>query len=117
MDSYPALNIHYNKNFGLNPPVRVCVGVGRDKLPGGCKVVLSVVGRRVWERKVLHVQGLSHWAPANIGPYSQGVSVSCRVFISGMIRLVPGNMVMVGEGEAAQAGLALRHVERVAEVV
>jgi hypothetical protein len=24
----------------------------------------------------LHVQGLSYWAPANIGPYSQGVVVS-----------------------------------------
>lgn len=25
----------------------------------------------------MHVQGVSHWAPANIGPYSQAVRVSC----------------------------------------
>ena len=27
------------------------------------------------ERKTLHVQSISHWAPANIGPYSQAVKV------------------------------------------
>lgn len=27
------------------------------------------------ERGVLHVQSMSHWAPANIGPYSQAVRV------------------------------------------
>ena len=26
-------------------------------------------------RLTMHVQGLSHWAPANIGPYSQAVKV------------------------------------------
>jgi hypothetical protein len=30
---------------------------------------------RVQGRQALHVQGLSYWAPANIGPYSQAVSV------------------------------------------
>ena len=29
-----------------------------------------------YERKTLHVQSISHWAPANIGPYSQAVKVS-----------------------------------------
>lgn len=27
------------------------------------------------DRQTMHVQGLSHWAPANIGPYSQCVQV------------------------------------------
>lgn len=27
------------------------------------------------ERGALHVQSMSHWAPANIGPYSQAVRV------------------------------------------
>merc|ERR1712179_11172 len=116
MQSYVAMNAQYTQYFGLNPPVRVCVGVGRDKLPMGCKLVISVVGTTDEERKVLHVQGWSHWAPANIGPYSQAVVVGKNVLISGMIGLVPGNMLMIGEGEAAQAGLALRHVERVARV-
>ena len=42
---------------------------------------------------------------------------SGRVLISGSIGLVPGSMVLVSEGEAAQAGLALRHVSRVTEAV
>jgi len=117
MQSYVAMNAQYSQYFDLNPPVRVCVGVGVDKLPVGCKLVLNVVGAREEEKKVLHVQGWSHWAPANIGPYSQAVLVGKNILISGMIGLVPGNMLMVGEGEAAQAGLALRHVERVAQVV
>jgi len=117
MDSYLAMNCAYQKQFSLNPPVRVCVALGRDKLPQGCRLVLSVVGRKGGERKVLHVQGWSHWAPANIGPYSQGVLTSGRMFVSGMIGLVPGTMSMLGEIEAGQAGLAIRHVERVAKVV
>lgn len=28
------------------------------------------------DRQTMHVQGLSHWAPANIGPYSQCVQVT-----------------------------------------
>ena len=39
------------------------------------------------------------------------------MFISGSIGLVPGSMVLVSDGEAAQAGLALRHVSRVTDVV
>merc|ERR1712192_93462 len=66
--------------------------------------------------EVLHVQGVSHWAPANIGPYSQGVLASNQLHVSGQIGLLPGSMVLA-EGEAAQAGLGLRHVERVAKAM
>ena len=31
------------------------------------------------QREALHVQSLSHWAPANIGPYSQAFRVSAEV--------------------------------------
>jgi len=118
MQNYAAMNAQYNKHFGLNPPARVCVGLGKEKLPPSCQVVLSLVGRREEEgRKVLHVQGWSHWAPANIGPYSQAVAAGDRIFLSGMIGLVPGSMEMVGEEEAAQAGLALRHVQRVSQAM
>ena len=39
------------------------------------------------------------------------------MLISGSIGLVPGSMVLVSDCEAAQAGLALRHVSRVTEVI
>lgn len=28
------------------------------------------------KRDTMHVQGISYWAPANIGPYSQSIVVS-----------------------------------------
>jgi enamine deaminase RidA (YjgF/YER057c/UK114 family) len=35
MDSFAAINAAYSRHFGQNPPVRVCVAVGRDRLPPG----------------------------------------------------------------------------------
>jgi len=32
-------------------------------------------------KRVMHVQSISHWAPANIGPYSQVVEVGSKVFL------------------------------------
>ena len=65
----------------------------------GAEVSLSVrgwLGSRV-ERRCLHVQGISHWAPCNIGPYSQAVSVGGLLHISGQIALVPGILNMCSQ--------------------
>lgn len=61
----------------------------------------------------MHVQGISHWAPANIGPYSQAVRIGELLHLAGQIGLVPGSMQLVKGGIKAQCKLALRHVERV----
>ncbi len=53
-------------------------------LPVGQRVLLEAIGyddeqlslTDSCRRTALHVQGLSYWAPANIGPYSQAVTVS-----------------------------------------
>lgn len=110
MANYLAMNKAYVTHFGLNPPVRVCVGSG--VLPPGARVVLGALGHLGGRGAVLHVQGVSHWAPANIGPYSQGVLAGGRLVVSGQIGLVPGTMALA-EGVGAQAALALRHVVRV----
>ena len=39
------------------------------------KVSLSATGNKN-PIKTMHVQSISHWAPANIGPYSQATLVS-----------------------------------------
>ena len=121
MGSYAAMNTQYATHFGTNPPVRVCVAARRDLMPPGARLVLRCLGQvaagGAASRRVLHVQGVSHWAPANIGPYSQGLLQDSRLLLSGSIGLVPGTMALVSESEAAQAGLALRHVARVAEVL
>ena len=68
MADYAAVNAEYVRRIGgVNPPVRVCV-----EGPVAAKLSMSVVvaARTVAagkERHTMHVQGISHWAPANIG--------------------------------------------------
>jgi diphthine-ammonia ligase len=83
MDLFIPANAVYTTYFGTSPPSRATVAV---PLLSGERVRLEVVGfddrnsdeqgRLVGGRQALHVQGLSYWAPANIGPYSQAVLVS-----------------------------------------
>lgn len=85
MRHYTAINSEYLKLFrGSNPPVRICV---EAPLPPSTPILLEVLGYRTapqqgddqsipsCTRRTMHVQGVSHWAPANIGPYSQAVRV------------------------------------------
>lgn len=86
----------------------------------------------------MHVQSISHWAPANIGPYSQAVEVSAKnsfllvsekdkiqsltfqqasnlLFLAGQIGLVPGSMSLEND-LVSQAQISWRHLIRVLEV-
>jgi diphthine-ammonia ligase len=40
---------------------------------------IDLVAIKENKRDTMHVQGISYWAPANIGPYSQSVIVSCML--------------------------------------
>jgi diphthine-ammonia ligase len=65
--------------FGTSPPARACVAVN---LPSPHQVALECLAfadSSPRERSALHVQGISYWAPANIGPYSQAIGVCDRV--------------------------------------
>ncbi|XP_069165246.1 uncharacterized protein [Procambarus clarkii] len=128
INDYVQLNAQYIKYFSSNPPVRVCVEV---PLPSDVRVQFDVSGWRQshmttdedentlhpTSRTTMHVQGISHWAPANIGPYSQAVKVGSVVVVAGMIGLVPGTLQVVTGGVEVQARLALRHVSRVITAV
>ncbi len=86
MADFTVLNPIYGQYFKtVNPPSRVTIAVG-DAMPEGVDVMLSVVVDRdrkdrkgkitgAVQRDGLHVQGRSYWAPANIGPYSQAISI------------------------------------------
>jgi len=84
MALFPRINAVYSSYFGTSPPTRACVEVPgpaassssawRVKLEGVARLPGAGVGATE-ERKALHVQGLSYWAPANIGPYSQSILV------------------------------------------
>ncbi|EWC46321.1 hypothetical protein DRE_04492 [Drechslerella stenobrocha 248] len=99
-----------------SPPSRVCVAIGAA-MPTDTDVLLSVLLSKSTDnmpRKALHVQSRSYWAPANIGPYSQAVTVNGIVNVSGMIGLVPETMkIWEAEGVEGEAALALQSMVRV----
>lgn len=123
MANYGALNEVYSSMFSFtNPPTRVCV---ECPLPEDCHVVLEAVAfnpeksTSEWDHKrhTMHVQGISHWAPANIGTYSQSTKVGTITYISGQIALVPGSMTIIEGGIKQQCKLTLRHVARIAKAM
>ncbi|CAG9123295.1 unnamed protein product [Plutella xylostella] len=126
MADYNDLNKVYLDNFSFeNPPTRVCVAV---PLPKDVGLILDAVAHKPStsqeiehnsnkERITMHVQGISHWAPANIGPYSQAVKVGELISTCGQIALVPGSMRLVEGGARRQCALALRHLTRVIRAV
>ncbi|KAM4542557.1 diphthine--ammonia ligase isoform 2-T3 [Odontesthes bonariensis] len=123
MEDFVSLNAVYKKHFDINPPARVCV---QAPLPAGQLLQMDCL-LHGWtepleegcfkQREALHVQSLSHWAPANIGPYSQALRVDEVVFCAGQIALVPCTMELVKAGTCTQAQLSFSHVQKVLEAV
>ncbi|XP_067638725.1 uncharacterized protein [Eurosta solidaginis] len=142
MAEYPLINHIYGQTINFhNPPTRVCV---ECPLPEDCHVILEAIAFRTpmrrcptistneldgsiddhnisndlpKQRQTMHVQGISHWAPANIGTYSQSTRIDEITYISGQIGLVPGSMTIIEGGIRPQCKLALRHVSRIAKAM
>uniref|UniRef100_H3BDI6 Diphthine--ammonia ligase n=1 Tax=Latimeria chalumnae TaxID=7897 RepID=H3BDI6_LATCH len=82
MKDFGTINSVYQSYFDSSPPARrVCV---EAPLPDGVllqidclvhKCEISSNDTSCHQKQVMHVQSISHWAPANIGPYSQSVKV------------------------------------------
>lgn len=129
MADFPSMNGIYVSLFKKpNPPARATVACG-DSLPEGLNVMVSMavdLGPRA-QRSGLHVQSRSYWAPANIGPYSQAMSVPQQgtervVYIAGQIPLEPASMELVesfsaepswAETYSLRAVLSLQHMWRI----
>ncbi|NXN39920.1 DPH6 ligase, partial [Rhinoptilus africanus] len=123
MKDFNVINSVYVTEFDLCPPARVCVetllpdGVlfCMDCLAHKCDVAMDDVLRD--EKLVMHVQSISHWAPASIGPYSQSIKVGDVLYCAGQIALVPCTMQLVSGGVRTEAIVSLRHVERVLQAM
>ncbi|OJJ44513.1 hypothetical protein ASPZODRAFT_18092 [Penicilliopsis zonata CBS 506.65] len=127
MADFASVNDVYVSLFRKpNPPARVTVAC--RSLPAGVDVMASFVLDSCprEKRDGLHVQSRSYWAPANIGPYSQAISVplnststSKLVYVAGQIPLEPASMNLpVTQGTwmqdfNLQAVLALQHLWRI----
>ncbi|KIR52087.1 cytoplasmic protein [Cryptococcus gattii Ru294] len=135
MSLFVPANEKYKTYFGTSPPSRATVAVpllsgrvrveviGFDDTPSSSSS--DEGGRRgqVGNRSALHVQGLSYWAPANIGPYSQAVLVASRLHIAGQIPLIPASLTLPlvpaypKSAYPHQATLALQHVGRIVQAL
>lgn len=60
-------------------------------LTGNRNVQIDLIASKC-SRDTLHVQSISFWAAANIGPYAQANSIGNTVFIAGQIGLTPNTM-------------------------
>lgn len=90
MQLFPTINVIYSSFFGTSPPARACVAAD---LPTGIHLRLECIAydeSRLRERQALHVQSLSYWAPANIGPYSQAIKVISQWSMCRFIYATPG---------------------------
>ncbi|CRK99013.1 CLUMA_CG012131, isoform A [Clunio marinus] len=122
ISEYSILNDVYIQRFNFqNPPTRVCV---ETCLPHGCHIIMEAVAFKTghvketdYKRHTMHVQGISHWAPANIGPYSQSTKIGEITYISGQIGLIPGNMKVISGGIKQECKLILRHINRIAKAM
>lgn len=83
MADYAEINAAYVEALNFtNPPTRICVEL---KMPSDCRLIVEAIAHKYppngsmtdvsLKRSTLHIQGISHWAPANIGPYSQSIGV------------------------------------------
>ncbi|KAJ9099957.1 hypothetical protein QFC21_003965 [Naganishia friedmannii] len=123
MDDFPKANKAYSAFFGSSPPSRACVSV---ILPVNQRVRLEAMGyddsklpeRSGLGRSALHVQSISYWAPANIGPYSQAVMAGHRLTIAGQIGLIPPTLSLPSpQSFTEEAVLSLQHVRRILAVL
>lgn len=134
MSDFADINAVYGFYFVRpNPPARVTIAAG-SVLPRDKHIMVSVTyldHSSADTRKGLHVQSRSYWAPANIGPYSQAISVpvevdgdSSVVYIAGQIPLIPASMELattstgIGAEEFLyETALSLQHVVRIGRVM
>ncbi|XP_045479271.1 diphthine--ammonia ligase [Harmonia axyridis] len=118
MKFFTQINDAYVKYFNFpNPPTRACIEIPLSK---ECPIILDAISWKTLEiqsdlpteRCTMHVQSRSHWAPANIGPYSQAVKIGEIIHLAGQIGMIPGNLEVVEGGIKSQCRLSMRHLER-----
>ncbi|KAI3401961.1 hypothetical protein diail_6521 [Diaporthe ilicicola] len=128
MSDFQTINKVYGSLFSdPNPPSRVTIACG-DILHKRTKIAIYVTvadATSAAGRQGLHVQSRSYWAPANIGPYSQAITLPMgatkeaasgprMAHIAGQIPLVPATMDLPADGGLEmQLVLSLQHLWRI----
>ena len=104
MSDFAQINGVYKTLFRFRPPTRVCVAMDFGK-EENIYIKLSGVMKSEQDSEeithppadlidILHVQSISYWAPANIGPYSQWCNSQNIIQYAGQIGLIPSTMTL-----------------------
>ena len=108
MQDFAKFNSVYSKFFGFpNPPSRVCVELASQD----CGIKIALKGT-LSTKKCTHVQSISNWAPASIGPYSQSYLIGSALHLAGSIPLVGETMTLSDDS----VNQCLNNCEAVAKV-
>eukprot|EP01127_Copromyxa_protea_P021393 TRINITY_DN7347_c0_g1_i1.p1 TRINITY_DN7347_c0_g1~~TRINITY_DN7347_c0_g1_i1.p1 ORF type:complete len:654 (+),score=124.44 TRINITY_DN7347_c0_g1_i1:55-2016(+) len=120
ISDFETMNQSYKNFFSKHTsssPSRACVSSFWDASWNSNSVVMEFFGS-TRTRKNLHVQSISRWAPACIGPYAQGNSLSFQngqnshsiLHLAGQIALQPSYMKLLEtEDPYKQLRLSLKH--------
>ncbi|CAG8748754.1 5939_t:CDS:2, partial [Acaulospora morrowiae] len=125
MNEFSKMNGIYKTFFDINPPTRACVAsnlfspikiqidLSATKLPSDANKINSTK-----PMKTMHVQSMSYWAPANIGPYSQAKIINNHAYIAGQIGLIPSSLEFpIPQDISSQTALSLRNLEKIANAL
>ncbi|XP_057437754.1 diphthine--ammonia ligase isoform X3 [Lotus japonicus] len=82
---------------------------------GLSKAYIEVLVANNKDKRVLHVQSISSWAPSCIGPYSQATLHDCILHMAGQLGLDPPTMNLCSGGPGVELEQALKNSEAVAK--
>jgi len=115
MAHFTAANDAYSRFLpAINPPARATVQLADNPESAMVVEVLYAPRDLRTEKKVLHVQSISEWAPSCIGPYSQAVDLRGFTHFAGQIPLDPPTMAVIQGDVIAQTTRSLRSCQSVA---
>eukprot|EP00163_Fabomonas_tropica_P006936 TRINITY_DN1652_c0_g1_i3.p1 TRINITY_DN1652_c0_g1~~TRINITY_DN1652_c0_g1_i3.p1 ORF type:complete len:152 (-),score=16.03 TRINITY_DN1652_c0_g1_i3:570-1025(-) len=78
LQQFAHVNAVYKTYFQVSPPSRSCVQMALDTL-----LSVEFTTSSSGSKASMHVQSISKWAPANIGPYSQATELRPLLWLSG----------------------------------
>ncbi|KAM9989263.1 hypothetical protein ACTFIY_005290 [Dictyostelium cf. discoideum] len=93
MKDFSIVNQYYYKYFKNNPASRACIEIPLSK-NDKTKFLIDCIGA-IEKKSNLHVQSISNWAPACIGPYSQANLYNGFTFLAGQISMIPNNLDLI----------------------
>ena len=119
ISKFQEINIQFAEIFKKNPPARCTV---ETPLPDGVQVrVRLILSEEISMFQRLHVQSISTWSMACIGPYAQ--AMYCKVedknslcLTSGVLGLIPHSMTLPCDGWQTELWMALRSLKNIVNV-